>query len=102
MKAEGWEELVVDYNLITLISDEISNTFKLIDCRDLELSDLSVFKSVVAISSNFVYINCTFFLVMGSSLFWYLILDKKIWMTFIDYMHLLSWNEVMRDLLSRR
>lgn len=47
MKTEGWEELVMDYNLITLLSDEISKTFKLIDCRDIELSDLSVLKSVL-------------------------------------------------------
>jgi nuclear pore complex protein Nup133 len=53
MKVEGWEELVVDCNLIALLSDEISKTFKLIDCRDLELSDLSVLKSVV------VAISCT-------------------------------------------
>ena len=55
MKAEGWEELVVDYNLIVLLCNEVSKTFKLIDCRDLELSDLSVFKSVlVVISFNFI------------------------------------------------
>ena len=46
MKTEGWEDLVMDYNLIELLSDEITKTFKLIDCRDIELSDLSVFKSV--------------------------------------------------------
>ena len=62
MRAEGWEELVVDFNLIDLLSDEVSKTFKLADCRDLELSDLSVFKLVlVTVSSNLVYIKCTFF-----------------------------------------
>ena len=55
MKTEGWEELVADYNLIALLSDEISKTFNLIDCRDLELSDLSMLKSVIAVSPNLVY-----------------------------------------------
>ena len=55
MKAEGWEELVLDCNLIALLSDEVIKTFKLTYCQDLELSDLSVFKSVVvAVSSNFI------------------------------------------------
>ena len=42
----------MDYNLVALLSDEVSKTFKLIDCRDLELSDLSVFKSVAAVLST--------------------------------------------------
>ncbi|KAF8798054.1 hypothetical protein BYT27DRAFT_7203757 [Phlegmacium glaucopus] len=49
MKAEGWEELVVDYNLIPLLSYEVSRTFKLMDCQDLELSDLSVFNDGVIV-----------------------------------------------------
>jgi len=49
MKALGWEELVLDYNLIPLLSHEVSKTFRLTDCQDLELSDLSVFKSVVCL-----------------------------------------------------
>ena len=70
IKTEGWEELVVDYNLMALLSDEISKTFKLIDCRDIELSDLSVFKLVLCcFRPNISILNESFSLVMELSLF---------------------------------
>lgn len=47
MKSEGWEHLVLDYDLIDLLAEEVAKKFDVGDSdprQDLELSDLAVFR----------------------------------------------------------
>lgn len=47
MRFEGWEDLILDYDLIALLSQEVERKFDVGNrdpSQDLELSDLAVFK----------------------------------------------------------
>ena len=47
MKSEGWEHLVLEHDLVDILSEEVAKRFDVGDRdpkQDLELSDLAVFR----------------------------------------------------------
>ncbi len=47
MKFEGWEDLILEHDLVEILSEEVAKKFDVGDRdprQDLELSDLAVFK----------------------------------------------------------
>lgn len=49
LKAEGWEELRTDHDLIALIGEKVANTLlgPGASWEDIELDDMAIFRSVV-------------------------------------------------------